>query len=189
MSMWQFLSALNMYLLNDFPDGTVAKNPPANAGVSGDTRDTVLIPGSGRSSGVGNGNPRQYSCPENTTDRGAWWATDYGVAKSQTWLSDWAHAHTHTYTHTHTHMTEQRVKSCPEGWEKTSHLHWVKESLLVKYRKAAFVLLLFNQRGLNPPFFWGVSIRCFDFWSLLCRWATHCTRYPCTAAKIQCSQK
>ena len=73
-----------MYLLNDFPDGTVAKNPPANAGVSGDTRDTVLIPGSGRSSGVGNGNPRQYSCPENTMDRGAWWATDYGVAKSQT---------------------------------------------------------------------------------------------------------
>ena len=73
-----------MYLLNDFPDGTVVKNPPANAGVSGDTRDTVSIPGSGRSSGVGNGSPLQYFCLENSVDRGAWWATVYGVAKSQT---------------------------------------------------------------------------------------------------------
>ena len=73
-----------MYLLNDFPDGTVVKNPPANAGVSGDTRDTVSIPGSGRSSGVGNGSPLQYSCLENSMDRGAWKATVHGVAKSQT---------------------------------------------------------------------------------------------------------
>ena len=110
MSMWQFLSALNMYLLNDFPDGTVAKSPPANAGVSGDTREAVSIPGSGRSSGVGNGNPRQYSCPENSMDRGAWWATVYGVAKSQTWLSDRVCTHTHTHTHKHTNdWTESEV--------------------------------------------------------------------------------
>ena len=76
---------------------------------------------------------------------------------------DWLSVCTHTHTYTHTHMTEQRVKSCPEGWEKTSHLHWVKESLLVKYRKAAFVLP-FNQRGLNPPFFGGVGIL---FWFLI----------------------
>ena len=44
----------------DFPGGTVVKkNPPANAG---DTIDAGSIPGSGRSPGVGNGNPLQYSC-------------------------------------------------------------------------------------------------------------------------------
>ena len=40
-----------------------------------------LIPGSGRSPGEGNGNPLQYSCPENTTGRGAWWVTVHGVAE------------------------------------------------------------------------------------------------------------
>ena len=45
------------------------------------------IPGLGRSPGEGNGYPLQYSCLENSMDRGAWWATVYGVAKSQT-LSD-----------------------------------------------------------------------------------------------------
>ena len=42
--------------------------------------------------GVGNGNPPQYSCLENFMDRGAWWATVHGVEKSQTSLSDEAHA-------------------------------------------------------------------------------------------------
>ena len=59
-----------------FPSGTAVKNPPANAG------DTGLIPGSGRSPGEGNGNPFQYSCLENSMDRGAWRATVHGVAKS-----------------------------------------------------------------------------------------------------------
>ena len=45
-----------------------------------------LIPGLGRSSGVGNGNSLQYSCLENLTDRGAWRATVDSVKKSQTWL-------------------------------------------------------------------------------------------------------
>ena len=48
-----------------------------------------LIPGSGRSSGKGNGNPLQYSCLGGSTDRGAWRATVHGVKKSRTWLSDW----------------------------------------------------------------------------------------------------
>ena len=47
-------------------------------------RDPGLIPGSGRSPGEGNGNPLQYSCLENSKDRGAWWATVHGVAKSRT---------------------------------------------------------------------------------------------------------
>ena len=46
--------------------------------------DQGLIPGSGRSPGEGNGNPLQHSCLENPMDRGAWWATVHGVAKSQT---------------------------------------------------------------------------------------------------------
>ena len=62
--------------------GSVVKNPPANAG------DTGLIPGSGRPSGGGNGNPLQYSCLENPMGRGAWRATVHGVTKSQTWMRD-----------------------------------------------------------------------------------------------------
>jgi len=42
------------------------------------------IPGSGRSPGVGNSNSHQYSCLENSTKRGGWWATVHGVSKSQT---------------------------------------------------------------------------------------------------------
>ena len=57
----------------------VVKSPPANAG---DVRETSLISGSGRSPGGGHGNPLQYSCLEHPMDRGAWWATVYGVAKS-----------------------------------------------------------------------------------------------------------
>ena len=64
-----------------FPGGSVIKNPPANAR---DTRDAGSIPGSGRSHRGGNGNPLQYSCPENPMDRGAWWATVHGAAKSWT---------------------------------------------------------------------------------------------------------
>ena len=48
--------------------------------------DPGLIPGSGRFPGGGHGNPLQYSCLENSTDRGAWWATVYRVAKRQTQL-------------------------------------------------------------------------------------------------------
>ena len=59
----------------------VVKSPPASAG---DVRYTALILEAGRSPGEGNGNPLQYFCLENPKDRGAWWATDHGVAKSGT---------------------------------------------------------------------------------------------------------
>ena len=61
--------------------------------IAGDTRDMGLISGSGRSSGVGNGNPPQYSCWENSMDRGAWRAIVHGVAKSWTRLNECAQAH------------------------------------------------------------------------------------------------
>ena len=69
----------------DFSGGSMVKYLPANAGA---TEDVGLIPGSGRSSGVENGNPFQYSCLASPMDKGAWQATAYGVAKSQTRLSD-----------------------------------------------------------------------------------------------------
>ena len=68
-----------------FPGGLVVKNLPANAGDAG---DKALIPGSGRSPGEENGNPLQYSCLENSVDRGNWQTTVHGAAKSQTRLSD-----------------------------------------------------------------------------------------------------
>ena len=67
-----------------FPSGAVVKNLPANAG---DTKDEGWIPGLERSPGGGNDNPLQYSFLENSMNRGAWWATVHGVAKSQTQLS------------------------------------------------------------------------------------------------------
>ena len=66
-----------------FPDGSGIKNLPANAG------DVALIPGSGISPGRGNGNPLQYSCLENSMDRGAW--QNMG---SQRVRHDWVHTHT-----------------------------------------------------------------------------------------------
>ena len=70
-----------------FPGGSEGKASACNAGNPGS------IPWSGRSPGEGNGNPLQYSCLENPMDRGAWWATVPGVAKSQTRLSDFTFFH------------------------------------------------------------------------------------------------
>ena len=65
-----------------FPGGSDRKESACNAG------DPGLIPGSGRPSEEGNGNPLQYSCLENPMDGGAWWAAVHGVVKSQTRPSD-----------------------------------------------------------------------------------------------------
>ena len=62
----------------------VVKNPPANAGATGDANS---IPGLGRSPRVRNSNPLQYSCQNDPVYRGAWWATVHRVTKSQTQVS------------------------------------------------------------------------------------------------------
>ena len=62
----------------DLPGGPDGKESACNVG------DLGLIPGLGRSPGGGHGNPLQYSCLENSMDRGAWRATVHGVAKSRT---------------------------------------------------------------------------------------------------------
>ena len=71
-----------------FPGGSDSKESACNAG------DPGSIPGSGRSPGEGHGNPLRYSCLENPTHRGAWWAMVHGV--SRVW-HDWA---TSTFTFT-----------------------------------------------------------------------------------------
>ena len=58
-----------------FPGDSAVNNPPAKQ------ENVGSIPGSGRSLGEGNGNPLQYSCLENPTERGIWWAIVHGVAK------------------------------------------------------------------------------------------------------------
>ena len=58
-----------------FPGGLAIKNPPANAG---DTGDSGSVPGLGRSPGEGSDNPLQYSCLGNPMDRGAWKAVVHG---------------------------------------------------------------------------------------------------------------
>ena len=68
-----------MYIfLNGFPGGSGGKEFTCNV------RDPGSIPGSGRSPGEGDDYSLQYSCLENSMDRGAWWGTDHGVTKSQT---------------------------------------------------------------------------------------------------------
>ena len=65
-----------------FPGGSDGKESACNAG------DQGSVPGLGRSPGGGNGNPLQYSCLEDSMDRGAWRALVCGVAESQTWSSN-----------------------------------------------------------------------------------------------------
>ena len=61
-----------------FPGGSDGKESACSVG------DWGLIPALGRSPGEGNGNPLQYSCPENPMDKGAWWVIVHRVAKSRT---------------------------------------------------------------------------------------------------------
>ena len=69
-----------------FPDGLKGKESTCSV------VDLGSIPGSGRSPGKRNGNPLQFSCLENPTDRGAWWTTVHEVAKE----SDMTQHSTHT---------------------------------------------------------------------------------------------
>ena len=86
----------------DFPGGSDSKGTACNV------VDPGSIPELGRSPGVGHGNPLQYSCLENSLDRGAWWATVQGVTKSQTRLSN-EHFHVIWNSSPHTyHLTLSR---------------------------------------------------------------------------------
>ena len=67
-----------LYIRWAFPGGSDSKESACNAG------DLDSIPGLGRPPGEGNGNPLQYSCLENSMDRGSWWVAIHVVTKSQT---------------------------------------------------------------------------------------------------------
>ena len=69
-------STLYRGIATDFPGGSDGKEYACNVG------DPGLIPKSGRSPGEGNSSPFQYSCLKNSMDRGTWWATAHGVAKT-----------------------------------------------------------------------------------------------------------
>ena len=71
------VSCMHICPFMGFPGGSGGKESACNA------RDPSSIPGSGRSPGEGNGNPLQYSCLENSLDRGAWQTTVHGVTESE----------------------------------------------------------------------------------------------------------
>ena len=115
LTIWTFVGIVMSLLFNTLSSfagasQVVVKNPPCNAG---EVRNAGLILGLGRSPGEGHGNPFQYSGLENSMDRGAWQATVHGVAKSQTWLSNF-----------HSHFQ-------PSSWS-SSHIHtWLLEKSIV----------------------------------------------------------
>ena len=82
-------SSISSFLRNlwSFPGGSDGKVSAQNEG------DPGSIPGLERSHGEGNGNPRQYSCLENSMDGGAWWAIVHGVTKHWTRLNDFTSLH------------------------------------------------------------------------------------------------
>ena len=71
---------LGLQMVAGFPGGSDSKESACNVG------DPGSIPGLGRSPSEGDGNPLQYSCLENSMNRGAWWVTVHRVTKSQTGL-------------------------------------------------------------------------------------------------------
>ena len=84
--------------------------------------DLGSIPGSGRSSGKGNGNPFQYCCLENPMDREAWWATVHEVAKSRT---VWLHFHFSLSLVNENHWLIQGILICLE-FARSTKIMWLK---------------------------------------------------------------
>ena len=71
----KFLASDIKFIRRGFPGGSDNEESACNG------RDPGLISGSGRSPGEGNGYPPQYSCLENSIDRGAWWAIVHWIIK------------------------------------------------------------------------------------------------------------
>ena len=166
-------NCFSLWLALDFPGSTVVKNAPTN---TRDTRGSTL--GSGRSPGVGNGNPLQYSPLENSMDRRAWWATVHGVTKGRTWLSAHTRTHTHTCTHTHTHTHTWRVsgrtfmatnfQQCE--WAKKQLWAWVSEisTLLMFTLLSSACLFIFKQKYFSFYAFGFINFQITKkvFWAL-----------------------
>ena len=87
------------------------KNPLANVEAVGNAGS---IPRSGRSPGGGNDNPLQYSCQDDPTDKGAWWATVHEVIKSQTRLN--THTRRERLSNIYRCITEAECTHAPMGY-------------------------------------------------------------------------
>ena len=154
------------------PNGTVEKNLPVNAR---DARDVGLVPGSGRSPGVGNGNLLQYSCLESSMDRGTWQATVHGVIKSWTWLK-WLSTHIRVHQETETRAGILVVKvgksevaqSCPILCNPMgcsvpgSTIHGIFQARVLEW-----VAISFSRRSSRPrdwTWIFRIAGRCFTIW-------------------------
>ena len=105
------------------------KKPTCNAG------DPDLIPGLGRSPGEGNGYPLQYSCLKSPIDRGAWWTTMHGIAKSLTWLRN--EAHTSAYSKFPKIGNSPDALKLVDIWRKCDI--WYKWILLISRKKFVYL--------------------------------------------------
>ena len=120
---WATSLLLSLFVFLGFPGDWVGKESACNAG---DAEVIGLIPGSGRSSGGGHGNPLQFSWLKNPVDRGAWWATAHKVIKSQTRLKQLS-------THVPTGVTDcsilsfrgEEFFSCPTSFSNPQRCHKV----------------------------------------------------------------
>ena len=140
-----------------FPGDSVVKNLPANAGDAG---NAGLIPELGRSPGVGNGNPLQYSCLENSMDRGAWQATVPGITKSQTWLSNWAHTpffYIEKYGHSIKliHLFVQQFIQCLESdGHKLFQVGWTKPEAVTSSWSSQHCSLAYTHIYIDLIIYW-----------------------------------
>ena len=92
----------------------MVKNPPAKAG---DSRDTVLIPGSGRSLGGGNENPLQYSCLKNAMNRGAWRVPYSPWGRKESDMTEQLSMHT-AQLHLHHQLIFSPASSALKAWKE-----------------------------------------------------------------------
>ena len=104
------------------------------------TRDRGLIPGSGRSPAVGNGNPLKYFCLKSSMDRGAWWAT---VHRSQRVRHDWAHMCTNTHTKKEAFLCVQK--------RYVPRVFWSSQKVISLFPFTATFLLNANSFTISPP--------------------------------------
>ena len=145
-----------------FPGGTSGKEPACWCWRWEMRWDESLIPGLGRSPGGVNGNPPQYSCLENPIDRGAWWATVYGVAKSRTfwtlseplkvkWMNWTSGDFGRSQTSTHSmllHLPGRQAGS-PADSLPSVHRHWPEMVLnsapkTIPFKRECSTIILFD---------------------------------------------